>query len=132
MDYQHVKLEIDDPVATITLNRPEKLNALTLRTTDELRHALLEADGNEAVVGIVLTGAGRGFCAGLDLSEIEEFQEAGTTDVSGEACDLTVTKPHHDHEDPGHHVELRPSQHGWKWHQNRLCVTWLSKKPGGF
>jgi enoyl-CoA hydratase/carnithine racemase len=97
MEYQHVLLEIDDPVATITLNRPEKLNALTLRTTDELRHALIEADGNEAVVGIVLTGAGRGFCAGLDLSEIEEMEEAGTTDVSGEACDLTVTKPHHDH-----------------------------------
>jgi enoyl-CoA hydratase/carnithine racemase len=97
MDYQQVKLEIDDPVATITLNRPDKLNALTLRTTDELRHALLEADGNEAVVGIVLTGAGRGFCAGLDLSEIEEFQEAGTTEVSGDACDLPVSEPQSEH-----------------------------------
>ena len=44
MEYQHVLLEIDDPVATITLNRPDKLNALTLRTTDELRHALIEAE----------------------------------------------------------------------------------------
>jgi enoyl-CoA hydratase/carnithine racemase len=97
MDYQHVKLEIDDPVATVTLNRPDKLNAMTLRTTDELRHALVEADRSRAVVGIVLTGAGRGFSAGLDLSEVEEMERAGSTDVSREACDLAVHEPHHDH-----------------------------------
>jgi enoyl-CoA hydratase/carnithine racemase len=97
MNYQHVLLEIDDPVATITLNRPDKLNAMTLRTTDELRHALVEADGNEAVVGIVLTGAGRGFCAGLDLGEIEEMERAGTTDISDVATDLADLQPHDAH-----------------------------------
>jgi len=97
MEYQHVLLEIDDPVATITLNRPDKLNALTLRTTDELRHALIEADGNEAVVGIVLTGAGRGFCAGLDLSEVEEMERAGSTDISEGAADLADSEPHDAH-----------------------------------
>ena len=97
MGYQHVKLEIDDPVATITLNRPDKLNAMTLRTTDELRHALVEADRSRAVVGIVLTGAGRGFSAGLDLSEVEEMERAGSTDVPRDTCDLDVLETHHVH-----------------------------------
>jgi len=97
MDYQHVLLEIDDPVATITLNRPDKLNALTLRTTDELRHALIEADRNEAVVGIVLTGAGRGFCAGLDLSEIQEMERAGSTDISHESAVIADCELHDAH-----------------------------------
>ena len=85
-------LEIDDPVATITLNRPDKLNAMTLRTTDELRHALIEADRSRAVVGIVLTGAGRGFSAGLDLGEVEEMERAGSTDVSRTAADPAVRR----------------------------------------
>jgi enoyl-CoA hydratase/carnithine racemase len=67
MEYQELLLDIDDPVATITLNRPDKLNALTLRTLLELRLALAEAEASEAVVGIVLTGAGRGFCSGLGM-----------------------------------------------------------------
>ena len=113
MEYQQVLLEIDDPVATITLNRPDKLNALTLRTTEELRHALVEADSNEAVVGIVLTGAGRGFCAGLDLSEVEEMERAGSTDVPRETCDLGLKEkqPKHasaDYERPcGYLMSLR-------------------------
>jgi enoyl-CoA hydratase/carnithine racemase len=94
MNYQHVLLEIDDPVATITLNRPEKLNAMTLRTTEELRHALIEADRSRAVVGIVLTGAGRGFSAGLDLSEVEEMDRAGSTDVSDGSADPAAGDPH--------------------------------------
>jgi enoyl-CoA hydratase/carnithine racemase len=97
MDYQHLLLEIDDPVATVTLNRPDKLNALTLRTTDELRHALIEADRDEAVVGIVLTGAGRGFCAGLDLSDVEEMERAGSTDISDAGADLADGEPHDPH-----------------------------------
>jgi len=81
MEYQELLLDIDDPVATITLNRPEKLNALTLRTILELRHALAEAEGSDAVVGIVLTGAGRGFCAGLDMGALAAMENAGTTNI---------------------------------------------------
>jgi len=97
MNYRHVLLEIDDPVATITLNRPDKLNAMTLRTTEELRHALIEADRSRAVVGIVLTGAGRGFSAGLDLGEVEEMERAGSTDVAREGCELPVSEQPHGH-----------------------------------
>jgi len=75
--YEEVLLEIDDPVATLTLNRPEKLNALTDRTLQELRHALAAAERDERVVGVVLTGAGRGFCAGVDMGALKVIQEAG-------------------------------------------------------
>ena len=53
--YKEILYEVDDPVATITLNRPEKLNAITDRTMQELRHALADAERSEAVVGIALT-----------------------------------------------------------------------------
>ncbi len=75
--YQEIALAIDEPVATITLNRPEKLNALTARMLLELKHALAVAERDERVVGIVLTGAGRGFCAGVDMGELQRIQAAG-------------------------------------------------------
>jgi enoyl-CoA hydratase/carnithine racemase len=76
--YQDLIFDVDDPVATITLNRPEKLNAMTDRTLRELSHALASAEADERVVGIVLTGAGRAFCAGLDMQSLNAMQEAGT------------------------------------------------------
>lgn len=57
-------------VATITLNRPHKLNAWTTGMQDQLRELLLRADSDENVRAIVLTGAGRGFCAGADMTEL--------------------------------------------------------------
>jgi methylglutaconyl-CoA hydratase len=60
-------------VATITLNRPEKRNALDDLTIRELRAALAEADRDEAVRIVVLTGAGNDFCAGADLSQLEKI-----------------------------------------------------------
>jgi enoyl-CoA hydratase/carnithine racemase len=80
MDYQELLLEIDDPVATVTLNRPDKLNAVTPRTMRELAHALGEAENSEEVVGIVLTGAGRGFCAGLDMEVLGDRHGTDSTD----------------------------------------------------
>jgi enoyl-CoA hydratase/carnithine racemase len=65
--YEEIRYEVDDPVATITLNRPEVLNAWTDRMAAEVRHAVAAAEADPRVVGIVLTGAGRGFCAGADL-----------------------------------------------------------------
>jgi enoyl-CoA hydratase/carnithine racemase len=61
-------------VATITLNRPDRLNAITGTMLEALSHALLEADRDRDVRVVVLAGAGRGFCAGLDLKD----QAAGT------------------------------------------------------
>jgi enoyl-CoA hydratase/carnithine racemase len=66
-EYEQIRYTVDDPVATIALNRPEVLNAWTDRMAFEVRHAIASAERDERVVGIVLTGTGRGFCAGADM-----------------------------------------------------------------
>lgn len=63
-----VLYSVADRVATITLNRPEKLNAWTPVMAEQVRVAFAQADADEGVRAIVLTGAGRGFCAGADMS----------------------------------------------------------------
>jgi len=68
MTYDEILYDVDDPIATITLNRPEALNAFTTRMGNELRAAVGEAERDPRVVGIILTGAGRGFCAGADMN----------------------------------------------------------------
>jgi len=69
--YEEITYEVDDPVAIITMNRPDALNALTGRMMAEIRHALAAAESDPAVVGIILTGAGRGFCAGADIGGLD-------------------------------------------------------------
>ena len=68
MEYTQILYEVDDRVATITLNRPEKLNAFTNRMMRELIDAFDRIDGDDEVRAVIVTGAGRGFCAGADLS----------------------------------------------------------------
>jgi enoyl-CoA hydratase/carnithine racemase len=68
MDYEAIHYGLDGPVATVTLNRPEKLNAYTARMGAELAHALQQADADDTVRVVILTGEGRGFCAGADIS----------------------------------------------------------------
>jgi enoyl-CoA hydratase/carnithine racemase len=63
--------KVENRVATITLNRPDRLNAWTTVMAGELREAFLAADADEGVRAIVLTGAGRGFCAGADMSRLQ-------------------------------------------------------------
>lgn len=80
--YKEIIYQVDDPVATITLNRPSALNAWTDRMALEVRHAVGQAESDPQVVGIVLTGAGRGFCSGADMSRLSAVS-AG--DFSAEA-----------------------------------------------
>lgn len=68
MDYEQIITETSDGVLTITLNRPERLNAWTAQMGQELRAAFDRADVDDEVRAIVVTGAGRGFCAGADLA----------------------------------------------------------------
>src|SRR4051812_39815568 len=81
--YEQIEYEVTDPVAVITLNRPEALNAWTTQMGAEVRHAIGRAEKDPAAVGIVLTGAGRGFCAGADLNMLAGIGEGeGMGDAS--------------------------------------------------
>jgi enoyl-CoA hydratase/carnithine racemase len=73
--YEEILYDVTDPVATITFNRPERLNALTARTQVEFKHALVQAEEDERVVGIVVTGAGRAFSAGADMQALSDIAE---------------------------------------------------------
>jgi enoyl-CoA hydratase/carnithine racemase len=68
MEYTQILYEVADHVATITLNRPEQLNAFTTTMMRELIDAFDRVDGDDDVRAVIVTGAGRGFCAGADLS----------------------------------------------------------------
>lgn len=68
MAYETLTHDIEDGVLTITLNRPDKLNAFTVTMADELEQSFREVNDNDDVRAIIVTGAGRAFCAGMDLS----------------------------------------------------------------
>ena len=103
--YAEVIYEVEDPVATITINRPERLNALTARTQVEIKHAMFAAERDERVVGIMLTGAGRAFSAGADMRSLAEIAERRAVDQDPGLTQL---------EDECRQREVDPE----------FCVTW--------
>jgi len=84
MSYQEILYEVSERIATITLFRPDKLNAWTARMGREVREAMEAADGDGEVRVIVLTGAGKGFCAGSDMSLLAGVADGGGV-AAGEA-----------------------------------------------
>lgn len=72
MDFDTILYDVDDRIATITFNRPDQLNAVSPLMARELRAAYAAAEADEAVWTIVVTGAGRAFCAGADVTEIPD------------------------------------------------------------
>lgn len=67
--YETIKTELQDGILTLTLNRPDNMNAYTEKMNEELLHFYREVNGDDSVRVIVVTGSGRAFCAGMDLSE---------------------------------------------------------------
>jgi len=100
--YQDILYEVQDPVAIITMNRPDQLNALTGRMMAEMRHAFAAAEKDPAVVGMVLTGAGRGFCAGADMAGLN----ATASGERGEAVDLSDLEASPGNPDMGPNFEI--------------------------
>jgi enoyl-CoA hydratase/carnithine racemase len=96
MDSQEILYDVADRVATITLNRPEKLNAFTRRMRDELIGAFGRADADDGVRTVIVTGAGRAFCAGADLSGGGSTFDYARRDDAGQE----------DHRDGGGRVSL--------------------------
>jgi enoyl-CoA hydratase/carnithine racemase len=82
MEYQDILYDVADHVATITLNRPAQLNAFTNRMVHELIGAFDRADADDEVRAVIVTGAGRGFCAGADLSSGGNAFVKGGSDVT--------------------------------------------------
>jgi len=77
MGYEQIMYDVSDRIATITLNRPDKLNAWTMRMSAEVRHAAFQADRDDSVRVLIVTGAGKGYCAGADMHMLQGLHGGG-------------------------------------------------------
>ena len=84
MKFEFLEYQLEQHVLTITLNRPDRLNALTRELENELFHAMRTADEDEEVRVVILTGAGKGFCAGADLEALGWISELDWSQVNTE------------------------------------------------
>ena len=112
MELKVVEYRVDERVATITLNRPHRLNAWTGRMHAEYRWALAEAERDADVRSIVVTGAGRGFCAGADAAALDKHVEAGGYDSGVVESELAQpgfgVRPEFDHAFAFHYGVAKP------------------------
>jgi enoyl-CoA hydratase/carnithine racemase len=82
MDYSLIQLQVEGGIATLTLNRPDKRNAMSDAMRTEFIHALERVSADKAIRALVLTGAGKGFCAGGDISGMEKRMNAPTGEIA--------------------------------------------------
>jgi len=85
-DYQDILYAVENHIATITMHRPDRMNAMTNRMNGEIRQAVMTASDDSDVRAIIITGAGRGFCAGADVARLS----ATASGAEGEGVDLPV------------------------------------------
>jgi len=89
MSYQNILLEQQGAIATITINRPSKLNALNKATLEELHETILDAEDNDTIRAIIITGSGdKAFVAGADISEFSNYDVAQGADLAKKGQDL--------------------------------------------
>ena len=96
MSYQTIRAQAEDGILVLTLNRPEKLNAWTPQMGAELAAAISGANDDDDIDAIVVTGAGRGFCAGADIEAVFKAQAAVMQTHRGgnqRCCDRSRTHP---------------------------------------
>lgn len=109
--YQEILTDIENHVLTITLNRPDRLNAWTDQMQQEVQDAIEKAGSDDSVRCIVVTGAGRGFCAGADMSGLQEIEPGGA------AADAAVSGTSTDDLDPNAEdlASLYPGRFGYMY-----------------
>lgn len=83
MDFSQIIYDKNDGVATITFNRPQRLNAFTWTIQREMREAVTDADQDDSIGAIVVTGAGKSFCAGLDVEDLRTISKGGKEAKAG-------------------------------------------------
>lgn len=83
--YEQILFEVQDSIAVLTLNRPERMNAWTYQMSRELSHAISLCNEDPDVGAIIITGAGRGFCAGADIEQNFKARLEGDDDRGGDA-----------------------------------------------
>ena len=89
MSYQNLLTAVEDGIMTITINRPDKLNALNRQTIQEIGAAMKSAESDQSVQVIVLTGSGtKAFVAGADISEFSHYGEAEGKDLAQKGHDV--------------------------------------------
>lgn len=95
MDFAEIIYEKSDRIATVTFNRPDKLNAWTPKMGAEMQKAMLDADRDENVGAIIVTGAGRAYCAGADMGVLNQISEgrASATPAAAEEDFLKNERP---------------------------------------
>lgn len=87
MDFEHLIYSVDNLVATITLNRPETLNALTPAMRKSFASALELAENDDKVHAVIITGTGKGFCSGGDVKAMNEARKSGKAGVLDDKVD---------------------------------------------
>ena len=87
MAYEQILTSVDDGVLTITMHRPERLNAWTRTMGREMTEAVVAANEDPSIIAIVVTGAGRGFCAGADMQAVFQDQLDGAVEEAGATRD---------------------------------------------
>lgn len=94
MDGEHVLFEVDGQIASITLNRPDRLNALAVETWQRLRGALLRAESMDVVRVVLLSGAGDAFCSGDDIADFEFETSSDAREYAKHImkCGLTIER----------------------------------------
>ena len=93
--YENILYDLSDGIATITLNRPDKLNAYTTEMGNEVVDAFSKIRGDAAARVVILTGAGRAFCAGVDLDHLKAHQAYADDGVPGPYLVTIVNPPDH-------------------------------------
>src|SRR5690348_18150429 len=89
MDFKDTTYEKSERIATITYNRPEKMNAWTPRMFDELRYAIDDAEKDLDIGAIIVTGAGRAYCSGADMGGLNRMAQAAEQSAGGQSAPAT-------------------------------------------